>query len=159
MEEAVQPGQQDESDELSRLREELQRERDMHLRTLADFDNYRKRVERDRASSAQTGKREIILSLLNVVDNFERALSHADNEPSALVEGLRAIYKQLLGILEAQGVTAFSSLGEPFDPNRHEAISAVASDEHESGMVYDEFQRGYMWGNELLRPARVRVVE
>jgi molecular chaperone GrpE len=143
--------------EAEQLQEELRRERNMHLRALADFDNYRRRTERERASAAEVGKRDIVLQLLDVVDNFDRAFQHAGEAPASWIEGVQSIHRKLLGLLEAQGITPFESLGEPFDPGLHEAIGTVESDNREPGTVADEVQRGYRWGDALLRPARVRV--
>lgn len=145
--------------EVQRLKEELRREHDTLLRTLADFDNYRRRIERDRAGAARSGKRDVILSLLEVLDGFDRALNHIDDAPSSVAQGVQAIHRNLLGVLERHGVTPFDSLGEPFDPRFHDAIGTVESDEVESGTVADELQRGYRWGDEVLRPARVRVAQ
>jgi molecular chaperone GrpE len=142
--------------ENSRLKEELRREHEIYLRNLADFENYRRRVERERASVAQEGKREMVLSLLDVLDDFERALEHIDPAPSVSA-GVIAIYRRLAGLLESQGVIPFESLGRPFDPALHEAAGSVESDEQESGVVLDELRRGYRWEEELLRPARVLV--
>jgi molecular chaperone GrpE len=143
--------------ENARLKEELRRDHEIYLRNLADFDNYRRRVERERASVAQAGKREMALSLLDVLDDFERALEHIDEAPASVSAGLSAIYRRLAGLLESQGVIPFESVGRPFDPALHEAVGSVESDEQESGVVLDELRRGYRWGEELLRPARVRV--
>jgi molecular chaperone GrpE len=145
--------------EVERLKEELRHEHDALLRALADFDNYRRRIERDRASAARSGKRDVILSLLEVLDGFDRALNHIDDAPSSVAQGVQAIHRNLLGVLERHGVTRFDSLGEPFDPRFHDAIGTVNSDEVESGTVADELQRGYRWGDEVLRPARVRVAQ
>lgn len=145
--------------EVQRLKEELRREHDTLLRTLADFDNYRRRIERDRAGAARSGKRDVILSLLEVLDGFDRALNHIDDAPSSVAQGVQAIHRNLLGVLDRHGVTRFDSLGEPFDPRFHDAIGTVDSDEVESGTVADELQRGYRWGDEVLRPARVRVAQ
>jgi molecular chaperone GrpE len=145
--------------EVERLKEELRHEREALLRALADFDNYRRRVERDRASAARSGKRDVILSLLEVLDGFDRALNHIDDAPSSVAQGVQAIHRNLLGVLASHGVTRFDSLGEPFDPRFHDAFGTVESDELESGTVADEFQRGYRWGDEVLRPARVRVAQ
>src|SRR6266540_1472772 len=109
------------------------------------------------ASIAQAGKREMVLSLLDVLDDFERALEHIDEAPASVSAGLVAIHRRLAGVLEAQGVIPFESVGRPFDPELHEAVGSVESDEQESGAVLDELRRGYRWGEELLRPARVRV--
>jgi molecular chaperone GrpE len=149
----------DGSGEIERLKEELRREHDMYLRALADFDNYRRRVERERASAARSGKREMILSLLGVLDDFDRALAHVGNAPAALSDGLRALHRKLLGLLEAQGVTPFKSLGEPFNPELHEALGSVRAEDQKPGTVAEEMQRGYRWGDDVLRHARVRVAE
>jgi molecular chaperone GrpE len=143
--------------ENARLKEELRREHEIYLRNLADFDNYRRRVERERASVAQAGKREMVLSLLDVLDDFERALEHIDEAPDSASAGIVAIHRRLAGMLKSQGVIPFESVGQPFDPELHEAMGSVESDEQESGVVIDELRRGYRWGEELLRPARVRV--
>jgi molecular chaperone GrpE len=143
--------------ETKQLQEELQRERDMRLRALADFDNYRKRIERERAGAAQSGKRDIVLKLLDLADSFDRAFQHAGDAPASWVEGLQSIHRNLLALLDAQGVTSFESLGGPFDPERHEAIGAVETADYAPGVVAEELQRGYRWGDTLLRPARVRV--
>jgi molecular chaperone GrpE len=152
------PGTEPEA-EVERLKEELRHEHETLLRALADFDNYRRRVERDSASAARSGKRDVILSLLEVLDGFDRALNHIDDAPSSVAQGVQAIHRNLLGVLERHGVTRFDSLGEPFDPHFHDAIGTVDSDEVKSGTVADEFQRGYRWGDEVLRPARVRVAQ
>jgi molecular chaperone GrpE len=142
--------------EQQRLRDDLRREQAMHLRTLADFDNYRRRVERDREKDAVSGKRDIILSLLEVLDGFDRALPYLADAPSSVGEGIAAIHRRLLDLMEAQGITPVKAAGESFDPTQHEAMGAVDSD-HPTGTVTEELQRGYRLGNELLRPARVRV--
>lgn len=143
--------------EVERLREDLAREHDLYLRSLADFDNYRRRVERDRAAAGRAAKREIMLPLLDLLDGFDRALSHSEGAPSGLIAGLQALHRQLMAILEAQGVAPFTTAGESFNPEFHEAIGTVDRGDVETGTVVEELQRGYRWGDELLRPARVRV--
>jgi molecular chaperone GrpE len=149
----------DSTGEVERLREELRQEHDSLLRSLADFDNYRRRVERDRLSAARSGKREMIFQLLDVMDDFDRALGHLGDAPAAVSQGVRALHRKILGVLEAQGVTPFDSAGESFDPHLHEALGTIKKDDVESGAVAEELQRGYRWGDEVLRPARVRVAE
>ena len=144
--------------EVERLREELAQERERGQRTLADFDNYRRRVRRERAHAEDAGKRDIILALLDVTDDFDRALAHVGEASDAVADGLRLIHQRLSRVLEANGVTPFRSVGEQFDPTVHEAVSVIESDEHESGTVYEEDRRGYVWNGEVLRPARVTVV-
>jgi len=143
--------------ENERLAEELRREHDRYLRALADFDNYRKRVDRESKRTALAGKREMILALLNVLDDFERAYAHVEESPASVLEGLGVIHRRLRDLIESQGVTSFESVGEPFDPAQHEAVGTVEGGGQEEGTVVEEVNRGYRWGEELLRPARVRV--
>jgi molecular chaperone GrpE len=145
--------------ELTRLKAELGREHDMYLRALADFDNYRGRVDRERAKAADSGKRELVLPLLDVVDGFDRALAHSSKVPAGILEGFHAIHRNLLDLLQGHGVTPVISLGQPFDPAIHEAIGTVEGSEYPTGSVAGEVRRGYRFHNELLRPARVRVAQ
>jgi molecular chaperone GrpE len=145
--------------EIERLKLELSRERDLRLRALADFDNYRKRVQRERDSAAQAGKRQLVLALLDVMDDFERALAYADTAPESLLTGARLIHQRLMDLLQVQGVVPYTSAGQPFDPALHEAVDVRNTDQATSGVVLDELSRGYRWGDEVLRPARVRVAQ
>jgi molecular chaperone GrpE len=146
----------EEASELQQLREELQRQNEMYLRAMADFENYRRRVARDRESEVRRGRQRLMLSLLDVMDEFERAMAHMGDAPEPVRKGVEAIQRKLQAVLEAQGATAISSEGAPFSPAEHEAIGSVEGD-GEPGVVVEEVQRGYRWGDELLRPARVRV--
>jgi len=141
------------------LRAELQQERDRHLRTRADFENYRRRVERDRDVAARQAKRELLLALVDLADGFDRALVHIDESPDSVAAGLHGMQRRLSSLLEAEGVKSFESVGQPFDPTRHEAMATVRDFEGAPGTVVDEAGRGYLWKDELLRPARVRVAE
>ena len=145
--------------EIERLQQELSREHDRHLRALADFDNYRKRVQRERDSTAQAGKRQLVLALLDMMDDFERALAYAHTAPESILAGARVIHQRLADLLQAQGVVPYTSAGQPFDPALHDAIDAIKTDQATSGVVLDELSHGYRWGNEVLRPARVRVAQ
>jgi molecular chaperone GrpE len=145
--------------EIERLQQELSRERDLRLRALADFDNYRKRVQRERDSAAQAGKRQLVLALLGVMDDFERALVYADTTPESILTGARLIHQRLMDLLLAQGVVPYASAGQPFDPTVHEAVDVVNTDQAPPGMVLNELSRGYRWNDEVLRPARVCVAQ
>jgi molecular chaperone GrpE len=145
--------------EVDILRARIRSEHDMYLRALADFDNYRRRAEKDIAGAVERGKRGLILSFLEVVDSFDRALQQMGNAPAALVEGLEAVHRKTIGLLQTEGVTPYKSVGEPFDPALHEAVASVVSNECPPGIVVDEFQTGYRAGEMVLRPARVRVSE
>lgn len=146
-------------EEVERLNHELRREHEMYVRNLADFDNYRRRAERERAQAAQAGKRDLILPLLEVMNDFERASQHAHDDPQSLVMGLRATLRRLEGLLAAEGVTTFESLGKYFNPLLHEAVGAVDGGGGKPGTVIEEVSRGWRWGDDLLRPARVRVAQ
>lgn len=141
------------------LRAELQQEHDRYLRTRADFENYRRRVERDREVAARQAKRELLRALVDLADDFDRALVHIDESPDSVAEGLHGMQRHLSGVLEAEGVKSFESVGQRFDPTRHEAMATVRDFEGAPGTVVDEAGRGYLWNDELLRPARVRVAE
>jgi molecular chaperone GrpE len=152
-------GRVEDSSEIERLKEELHAEHERYLRLLADFDNFRRRSERERSTAARSGKREIILALLDVLDGYDRALQHMDDAPASIAEGVEALHRKFLGLLQAQGVTPMLTLGEVFNPELHDAIGLMESEELEPGTVAEEVQRGYRWGDEVLRPARVRVVQ
>ena len=145
--------------EIERLKQELSREHAMHLRALADFDNYRKRVQREQESTAQAGKRQLVLALLDVMDDFERALGYANTAPESILTGARVIHQRLTDLLQAQGVVSYTSAGQPFDPALHEAVDVINTDQAMPGVVLNELSHGYRWGDEVLRPARVRVAQ
>ncbi|MBT3188072.1 MAG: nucleotide exchange factor GrpE [Anaerolineae bacterium] len=127
------------------------------LRARADFANYKKRVERNRVQERQDMKGDIIKRFLPVMDDMLRALQNAPEDP--WVEGIQLIYRKLEGVLDAENITRIEAEGAEFDPNFHEAIGQVKSDEHESGQVAEVLQEGYMLGERIIRPAVVRVAE
>ena len=145
--------------EILRLKEDLDTERERGLRMLAEFDNYRRRTRQEQALAGQNGKREVLLALLDVMDDFDRALWHLGEAPDAVADGLRLIRERFSDVLQSNGVTPFDSEGKPFDPIVHEAITVIDSDGEESGTVYTEHRRGYFINGELLRPARVAVLK
>ena len=127
------------------------------LRARADFANYKKRVERNRVQERQDMKGDIIKRFLPVMDDMLRALQNAPEDP--WVEGIQLIYRKLEGVLDAENITRIEAEGAEFDPNFHEAIGQVKSDEHERGQVAEVLQEGYMLGERIIRPAVVRVAE
>ena len=142
-----------------RLTEELAAERERGLRLLAEFDNYRRRTRQERARAEEDGKREVLLALLDLMDDFDRALLHIDEAPDAVANGLRLIHQRFSDVLHLNGVTPFDSEGMPFDPTLHEAMTMIDSDGEESGTVYSESRRGYLINGKLLRPAPVAVLK
>jgi molecular chaperone GrpE len=141
------------------LREQLRQERERHLRTLADFTNYRRRIEREGNKLAESGKREVILPLLDIVDDLERSLQWAGAEGQPFSDGVRLSYRKLLALLKAQGVCPFESVGKLFTPELHDAVAVSRDARVKPGTILQELRRGYLWKNELLRPAQVRVAE
>jgi molecular chaperone GrpE len=139
------------------LRAELEQERDRHLRTRAEFENYQRRVERDREESARAAKRGLLLELVDLADGFERALAHVAGSPDPVAAGLFSMQRRLNRVLEAEDAEPFESVGERFDPTRHEAMATVRDPGCAAGTVVDEVGHGYLWRGQLLRPARVRV--
>jgi molecular chaperone GrpE len=145
--------------EIQRLQEELMHERDRNLRTLADFKNYRRRIERDGNKIAEESKRGMLLPLLEIIDDMEKALQCANDGEQSFLQGMRIIHQKFLVLLGTQGVLPFDSVGTTFDHNLHEAVAMAKHNGSTSGTVIDELRRGYLWNNELLRPAQVRVAE
>jgi molecular chaperone GrpE len=143
--------------EIERLQEGVRIERDRNLRTLADFKNYRRRVERDGSKLAEEGKRGIILPLLDIIDDMEKAMQWTSDAEQPVVKGVRIIHQKCLALLETHGVLPFDSVGTPFNPNLHEAVAMANAEGSVPGTVVDELRRGYLLNNELLRPAQVRV--
>lgn len=140
--------------------EDLASEREQRLRLLAEFDNYRRRARQEHAVAEEKGKREILLALLDIMDDFDRALVQIDSTSDSVSEGVRLIRDRLSKVLRSNGVTAFESQGQPFDPMLHEALRVIdTNDESESDIVSAEEQRGYLVNGELLRPARVSVLK
>jgi molecular chaperone GrpE len=143
---------------------ELQRERDALqdrlLRTAAEFDNYRKRVERERREHTETAAADALLEMLPIVDNLERALqAPAPAEADVYRKGVELILKQMLDLLRRRNVTAIDAVGADFDPQIHQAVLHEPSDAHRDGEVMAELQRGYRIGERLLRPAMVKVAK
>ena len=141
----------------------LEKERDMLkeqlLRAVADFDNYRKRIERERRELSEYAAADVLLELLPIIDNFERALQAPAGGDEAFKKGVELIHKQMLDLLRKRGVTLIEALGADFDPNVHQAVIHEPSDEHREGEVMQELQRGYKLGDRLLRPAMVKVAK
>jgi molecular chaperone GrpE len=155
-----------EADDVTHLQEALEAKtreaenlQDKHLRLMAEFDNARKRAAREREDYTRFANESLIRELLPVLDNFDRALLAAKNEPgaAAVTAGVELIQRELLRVLEKFGATPFSSVGQPFDPERHEAVARVQTTEHPEMTVVAETARGYVLNGRILRPAMVSV--
>ena len=149
--------------DLNKKLEEVEKEKnefsDRLLRNMAEFDNYRKRVVREKEDLIKYGNEKFAFDILSVMDNFERSLEQArkSQEVEPVIEGIEMIRKQFVSALEKFNVKPFESVGEPFDPERHEAMAQQEHDEYEENTVIEEYQKGYHLNEKLLRPARVIV--
>ncbi|PJF35722.1 MAG: nucleotide exchange factor GrpE [Candidatus Thermofonsia Clade 1 bacterium] len=145
--------------------EEALRKADEYLsgwkRALAEFDNYRKRAEREREEISQNATVETLRRLLPVIDDFERALGamSAEQAEDEVLKGFVLIHRKLLSLLESANLMQIDPTGQPFDPTRHEAIGQEPSDQVASGHVCAVLQKGYVYGDRVIRPALVRVAE
>jgi len=149
--------------DLNKKLEEVEKEKnefsDRLLRNMAEFDNYRKRVAREKEDLIKYGNEKFAFDILSVMDNFERSLEQArkSQEVEPVIEGIEMIRKQFVSALEKFDVKPFESVGKPFDPERHEAMAQQEHDEYEENTVIEEYQKGYFLKEKLLRPARVIV--
>jgi molecular chaperone GrpE len=140
---------------------ELAEMKDRYLRALADNENARKRMRQQSEETVRLQRENFMRELLPVVDNLERALDAArgGGNGKPIVEGVEMVLRSLLDLLKAQGVTQLISVGQPFDPQRHEAVDQIVSSQHPANTVVNEFHRGYQIGERVLRPARVTVAK
>lgn len=143
-------------EELAKQAEENQQR---YLRAQADFDNFRRRTQKEKEDLAQYASMKLIGQLLPVVDNFERAVAaaSANQDFEALAKGVDMIFRQLEQTLQQEGLKAMEAVGEPFNPEFHQAIMTVESDDHEEGIIVEEVQKGYILKDRVLRPAMVKV--
>jgi len=144
-------------------REDAQRNWQHFLHSAADLENYKKQAARDRQDAVERTRRQMLSLALSVLDNLERAMTFGDPQdgPSkGLVDGLRMTHRQIIAQLEAIGVRPIESVGRPFDPRLHEAVSVVPPKDAgaESGMIVGEVLKGYLLNDDVLRPAKVSVV-
>ena len=155
-------------DEIEKLTSERDEAKDQVLRTLADlqnyqrdFQNFRKRNQQEMATFRLMATENFVGDLLPVLDNFERTIAHvkAGATVESLIEGIKAVERQLRSVLESQSVRRIQSVGQPFDPELHEALGTEPSEEHPDETVIHEIEPGYKMGEKVIRPARVKVVK
>lgn len=130
-----------------------------YLRLLADFDNFRKRAAREKQDFYNNALEDVILQLLPVLDNFERALARRENSEASngFLEGFEMIFRQFMGVLEKLGLSEIDALGKPFDPYFHNAVMKAPSEEHEENTVIEVLQKGYKLKDKVIRPSMVKV--
>ena len=144
-------------DELETVKSELAEKADLYLRLQAEFDNFRRRTLKEKDDLRKTANADLLTDLLPVLDNFDRALVHAEDSP--VLEGIVMVQKQMLDILERAGLAKVGEEGEMFDPNFHEAVMQEPQEGAESGTILQVFQKGYKYQDKLLRAAMVKVAQ
>jgi|WetSurMetagenome_2_1015567.scaffolds.fasta_scaffold53181_3 molecular chaperone GrpE len=142
------------------LRAALQKKDEETLKIIADFENFRRRVSKEVQNHQKEGKRELLLGIIEIMDNFDRALqSKAMQKESALTDGVRSIYHLIKQLLESHQVLSYDSVGQRFDPLLHEALHILPDPEYPEGFIIEEFRKGYVWDWIVLRPALVTVIQ
>lgn len=145
---------------VEKLEEKLAELEDKRVRQLAEFENFRKRSEKEKSQMFEVGAKTVIEKMLPVIDNFERGLQAVPEEEkdTSFVQGVELVYKQLLTAFEELGVTPIEAVGQEFDPNLHNAVMMVDDEELESGTVAEEMQKGYLYRETVVRHSMVKVV-
>lgn len=147
------------ADELVELRKDRDGLHDRLLRQAAEFDNYRKRIDRERKDSAQFAAVDFVQELLPVIDDFERALQIEAPGADSYRQGLEIIHRALMEMLRKRGVTPIETVGTTFDPQVHQAVAYEEAPDRRDGEVLEQFTRGYRLGDKLIRPAMVKVAK
>lgn len=150
------------SQELERLRQEAAQVKDQYLRTLAEVENTKKRLLREKEEFARYAAETLIRALLPVIDSLDQALVTVDTQadPQAVIKGVHLIHRQLHGVLEKEGVKRIPTVGQPFDPHQHEAVAQVdAADGTPDNQIIEEVQVGYTLHGKVIRPAMVKVAK
>lgn len=142
------------------LYEENKTLKDTNLRLQAEFQNYRRRTEKEKSEIYKFANERIVIELLGVIDNFERALgsiSEENHSHKQVLDGVEMIQKSFMDVLEKEGLQKINAVGEPFDPNLHHAVMTEAKEDCKADIVIDEFQVGYKLGEKVIRPSMVKV--
>jgi molecular chaperone GrpE len=148
----------EEDSQVQKLQDEVAEQKDKYLRLFAEFDNYKRRTAKERIELSQTAGKEIIVSMLDVLDDVDRAekVLSTSNDPAQLKEGVQLVFNKLRNALQGKGLKALESVGKPFDTDQHEAITEVPVPGQE-GKVIDEITKGYLLNDKLIRFAKVVV--
>jgi len=148
------------TDELERLKQEVQQAKEQQLRALAEFENTKKRLNREKEEFVRYAAEIVVRDLLPIVDSLDQALVAVDKQadPQAIIKGVHLIYRQLLGLLEKEGVKRIQTVGHRFDPHQHEAVAQVdVQDGKADNTIVEEVQVGYTMHGKVIRPAMVKV--
>lgn len=144
-------------DELKKLQDDYAALNDRYMRTLAEYDNFRKRTQKDIESRVSYTKTDLLSKILPVVDNFERAAGNADADFESYKKGIEMIVNQFMEILKGLGVEEFGAVGEKFDPNFHNGVMHIEDEQYGEEEIVDVFMKGYKIGDKIIRPATVKV--
>lgn len=147
--------------ENAKLKEDVEKIRDQLLRQVAEFDNYKRRSEKEYLVNIEMASRELIEELIPVIDDFERSIQHAekDNKKSPMLEGVKMIYKNLLNVMKKRGLMEIEAVGKEFNPDEHNALLQMDSDEYDSGYVVDQHAKGYKLRDRVIRHSQVIVAK
>ena len=148
--------EKEEPDPLKELQKDLDAAKEAHIRTLAEYDNYRKRSVKEKEAAYNDSKANVLKEFLPIIDNFERALN-ADGDFEALKKGMDMIYSSFTALFEKLGVETFGEAGDKFDPNIHNAVMHLEDEEHGESEIVQVFSKGYKLGDRIIRPAMVQV--
>ncbi len=145
--------------EVEAVKRQLEEEKERCLRLSAEFENQRKRTQKEKEEFVKYANEKLILELIDIMESFERGLENAkeSEDKDKLIQGMELIYRQLKNVLEKNGLVPIKALGEKFDPYKHEAMMQTPSDDEEEGTILEEFSRGYMLNNKVIRYSKVRV--
>ena len=148
-------------EEIEKLKSEVDDLQDQLLRKVAEFDNYKKRTEREAVTWIQNANEQLIIKLLPVLDDMERSLSHGkqENDSESFIEGTELIYKKLLDVLDKEGLKPMVSVGKDFDPEQHDALLQVEKNNIKSGKIIEEHLKGYLLNDKVIRHAQVIVAK
>ncbi|MCL9660580.1 nucleotide exchange factor GrpE [Paenibacillus hunanensis] len=146
-------------DELDRAQAHAEEQTQRLLRAQADFDNFRRRTQKEKEDLAKYASAQLITELIPVIDNFERAMATKPEHPEleSFSKGVDMIFRQLSDVLKNAGLTTMETVGQPFNPEFHQAVMQVESEEYEEGIIVEELQKGYVLKDKVLRPAMVKV--
>jgi len=144
--------------ELENTKKQLDEEKEKYLRLYAEFDNFRKRILKEKEEFAKYANEKLILELIDVYESLERGIENAKSmDKDKLIEGMELIFKQFKSILDKNGLSPIKAVGEKFDPYKHEAMMQTVTDEYEDNTILEEFARGYMLKDKVIRYSKVRV--
>jgi molecular chaperone GrpE len=154
-----QQAKEDIAEDIQAVEDEVPEQEVKYLRLMADFQNYKRRAEKEKSDLYAYANEKILIELLEVIDDFERALAHEADASEGYAEGMNMIFRNFKSVLERVGLSEIKALGEDFDPNVHNAVMTEGGSGYESGRISDVIKKGYKLNNKVIRPSMVKVAE